>query len=143
VDSYRKQQLKDTSQMIKTKIVYDNPVIIHHKIYSFSNAQETIKGVKEALEIIRKSLVNSSTFNLLIDFSEPEVESDYDIAAHKEWALGFKENNEIKKHVQNVAVLGKDFQQFRAEKEFMEDETHMWFTDYEKAFKWLKKCFLN
>jgi hypothetical protein len=51
-----------------------------------------------------------------LDFSEPEDESKYNLAAHKELAIGFKEKIVVNKSVQKVAVFGKDFPKFNAEK---------------------------
>lgn len=124
--------------MIETKKISDNPLIIQHKVYSFSNPQETANDVEKAIEVIRESLINTDTFNLLLDFSEPLHTAEYDMAAHKEWAIGFKNNAEITKHIQNTAVVGIDSEKFRGEKQFMEDDTHKWFTDYDEALRWLK-----
>jgi hypothetical protein len=124
--------------MIETKKIFDDPVIIQHKVYSLPNPQETIKDVEVAVKVIKKSLTNKDAFNLLLDFTGAEDKSNYDIAAHKEWAIGFKENNEINKYVKKVAVLGKDTPMFRSEKEYMENDKHKWFTDYDEAICWLK-----
>jgi hypothetical protein len=124
--------------MIETKKIHDDPLIIQHKIYSFSNPQETINDVKVAIDVIKKSIINKNSFNLLFDFSEPEDESNYNLAAHKEWAIDFKENIVINKNVQKVAVFGKDSPKFNAEKEHMEDDKHRWFTVYDEAIRWLK-----
>jgi hypothetical protein len=124
--------------MIETKKIFDDPIIIQHKVFSFPNPQETIKDVKVAVEVIKKSIQNKDAFNLLLDFTGPEDKSNYDRAAHKEWAIGFKENDEINKYVQKVAVLARDTPMVRAEKECMEDNKHRWFTDYDEAMGWLK-----
>ena len=58
--------------MIETKKISDAPLIIQHKVYSVPNPQETIKDVKEAVEVIKSSLINRSTFNLLLDFTAPK-----------------------------------------------------------------------
>ncbi len=124
--------------MIETKVIYYNPLIIHHKIYSFSNEKGILKGVKDAVEIIKKSLNNKETFDLLMDFSGPEDESSYNMAVHRKWAESFKENNEIKESVRNVAIFAKDSPKFRAEKENMEDDSHKWFTSFQEAIGWLQ-----
>jgi hypothetical protein len=124
--------------MIETKKINDDPVIIQHKVYSFTNPQETINDIKVAIDVINKSVINENSFNLLLDFSEPKDESNYNLAAHKEWATGFKEKIVNNKNVQKVAVLGKNSPKFNAEKEYMEDDNHRWFTDYDEAIGWLK-----
>ncbi len=124
--------------MIETKKIHDDPIIIQHKVYSLPNPEETISDVKVAIDVIKKSTINKKSFNLLLDFSEPEDESNYNMAAHKEWALGFKETIVINENVQKVAVFGKDSPKFNAEKAFMEDDKHKWFTVYDEALKWLK-----
>lgn len=125
--------------MIETKKIFDEPIIILHKVYSFPNPQETINDVKVAVEVIKNAITNRDAFNLLLDFTAPEDRSKYDMAAHKEWAIGFKENSEINKYLKKVAVYGKDSPMFRAEKEFMENDKYKWFTDCDEAMDWLKK----
>jgi hypothetical protein len=124
--------------MIETKKIHDDPIIIQHKVFSFPNPQETINDVKVAIDVIEKAIINKNSYNLLLDFSEPEGESNYNLAAHKEWATSFKENIVVNKNVQKVAVFGKDSPKFNAEKEYMEDDKHRWFTDYDEAIGWLK-----
>lgn len=124
--------------MIETKKINDDPIIIQHKVYSFSNPEEIINDIKVAVDVINKSIINKNTFNLLLDFSEPEDKSNYNLDAHKEWATSFKEKIVNNKNVQKVAVFGNGSLQFNAEKEYMEDDNHRWFTDYDEAIDWLK-----
>lgn len=124
--------------MIETKVMCKDPIIIHHKVYLFSDVQQIRKGINEAVEIIRTLQTTTNAINFLLDFSSLGDTTTYSIAAHREWANGFKNNSEIQKCVRSVAVIGKDSPAFRAEKEHMEDEFHKWFTDFDEALRWLQ-----
>jgi hypothetical protein len=125
--------------MITTNVLNEIPLIIHHKIDGFGNEKETTTGVRDAIRIIENALDGRESFNLLMDFTELGSESQYNMSAHRIWAQGFKDNNLIRQYVRNTAVVANDSPKYRAEKEFMEDETHRWFTSFEYAYSWLKE----
>ena len=124
--------------MIETKIFHQNPLIILHKILAFSDEQATIIGVRNAVKVVENALIDRKSFDLLIDLSETVDESNYKLSAHKIWAEGFKENAAIKDRIRKTAVVANDSPKFRTEKEYMEDRTHKWFTDFQMALDWLK-----
>jgi hypothetical protein len=123
---------------METKVIYDDPVIVHHVIHGLSDDQETAKGVKQTVELITEIATDHKSINLLIDFSKADGNLSHTMSAHKIWAVGFKENEEIRRHVLKVATVAIDSEKYRAEKKFMESETHRFFTDFQEALDWLK-----
>jgi hypothetical protein len=123
---------------METKLISTNPIIVHHTVSSFADEEETLKGVKLAVELITEIAKDNHSFNLLIDFSKADVHSPHKLSAQKIWDVGFKENKEIHRHLLKVATVAIDSPKYRAEKEFMESETHRFFIDLNDALHWLK-----
>jgi hypothetical protein len=123
---------------METKVLCNDPVIVHHIISRFSDDEDTVKGVKLAVELITDITKDHRKFNLPIDFSMADVHSPHKLSAQKIWDVGFKENKEIRRHLLMVATVAIDSPKFRAEKEFMESEMHRFFIDFQEALNWLK-----
>jgi hypothetical protein len=128
----------EVSASMETKLIRTDPIIVHHIVSSFSDEEDTAKGVKQAVELITDITKENTTINLLIDFSKADVHSSHKLSAQKIWDVGFKENKEIRRHLLKVATVAIDSPKYRAEKEFMESETHRFFINFQEALNWLK-----
>jgi hypothetical protein len=123
---------------METKLICNDPVIIHHKVSSFSDEEATLRGVNQAVALITDIAKDNKPISLLIDFSKADVHSSHKLSAQKIWDVGFKENKEIRRHILKVATVAADSPKYRAEKEFMDSDTHKFFVDYNDALNWLK-----
>jgi hypothetical protein len=128
----------EVSTAMETKLIRTDPIIVHHIVSSFSDEEETLKGVQQAVGLITDITKENKTINLLIDFSKADVHSSHKLSAQKIWDVGFKESKEIQRHLLKVATVAIDSPKYRAEKEFMESETHRFFMDFQEALNWLK-----
>ncbi len=123
---------------METTVICNSPVIVLQKISSFADELETRTGVKQAVEIIGRLREKTEAIDLLMDFSTLDERSGYKISAHKIWALGFKENEEMQRAIRRIALVANDSPRFRAEQECMETPKHKFFTVFQEALDWLK-----
>ncbi|MDO6713440.1 hypothetical protein Q4567_22140 [Aliiglaciecola sp. 2_MG-2023] len=122
--------------MIVTKLIEDNPVIIHHKLSGTLTKSEALIGSEEAIDLVKGVIKNETQILLMIDVREYIFK---DLEAHKVWAINFKENSLLQGSVK-VALVGNNEPKFRAEKEYMESKTLQFFTKTETALIWLKNA---
>ncbi len=134
----KKSNNKGKAVAMETKVLWDDPVIVHHHVHRFEDDEETRDGVKQAVGLIESITKDNKTINLLMDFSTTDFQSAYTMSAHKIWAVGFKGNEEIQRLIIKTAILANDSAQLRDEKEFMESEKRKFFTDFQEALVWLK-----
>lgn len=59
------------------------------------------------------------------------------MAAHRIWAVEFRDHEKVKNNADRIAVIGKDAPRFRTEKELMESDRVQYFADLEAALGWL------
>jgi hypothetical protein len=131
--------LQAWEEMIETRILNDDPAIVYHQVTKFADEQDTRDGVKEAVAVIEKVTENDGSFSLILDFREAfHSNLEYSLAAHRIWAVGFREHEKVKSNADRIAVIGKDAPRFRAEKELMESDRVQYCTDLEAALGWLE-----
>ena len=125
--------------MIETKLLKKYLPIVYHCITEFVDEDKTARGVKDAIHVIDGIIKNKNKFNLILEV-KPKSNSNtkYNMAAHRIWAVGFKENEKVIRNVIKIAVVGADSLKFRGEKEYMETENVKYFYKLEEARIWVK-----
>jgi hypothetical protein len=121
-----------------TTVISTDPAIVRHELSSFSDDAAITRDVANAVAVVEQAAQTYGTLALLLDFSRLADRATYRMSAHRIWAVGFKENDSVRRHIRNVAVVANDSPKFRAEKEVMETDTQRYFTDAEEAVGWLK-----
>lgn len=121
--------------MIETKIVNQLPVIVHHRVKGTLSVNEARSGAANGLAVIKQAIDMGRRLHLLIDMRGYVFEN---LASHKIWSIDFKHNQLLSKYVDYVAVVDDPVPKFFAEKEMMQTDELKFFTDYHRAFEWLR-----
>lgn len=123
--------------MITTILIETNPVIIHHQISGEIDEVEAKAGASDAINVIKDIASTANGFMLLLDIRGAAFA---DLKAHKEWSIGFKEKEVLKKLISKVALVSDNTSEVKNEKKLMESESLKYFILFEEAVNWLKNA---
>jgi hypothetical protein len=123
--------------MIRTQLINESPIVVLHRISGRLNEANARSGAKKAMSIINNINFHHQMYRLLLDLSDYKFDN---LASHKIWSLGFKEQPSLEQNLEFTAIVGDGSPHFLAEKKLMESEKLKFFTNVELATTWLREA---